>query len=144
MTAGKPYIILKLETKNPIELGNFVSEFTSVASQYDKFIKERYPHLAAEAEIFVKQIKRGSIIIELLPFLPLIFGVESLSSIEHINAVNEFVRDYGTKLGAYFQKDGKFEGASRSDLKDFLGSVAAIAVDPDGKATIQAAVFEDG
>ena len=104
----------------------------------------RYPHLAAEAEIFVKQIKRGSIIIELLPFLPLIFGVESLSSIEHINAVNEFVRDYGTKLGAYFQKDGKFEGASRSDLKDFLGSVAAIAVDPDGKATIQAAVFEDG
>src|SRR5258705_238718 len=44
MTAGKPYIILKLETKNPIELGNFVSEFTSVASQYDKFIKERYPH----------------------------------------------------------------------------------------------------
>jgi hypothetical protein len=51
MAAGKPYIILKLETKNPIELGNFVSEFTSVASQYDKFIKERYPHLAAEAEI---------------------------------------------------------------------------------------------
>jgi hypothetical protein len=144
MAAGKPYIIVKLQTKNPIELGNFVAEFTSIASQFDKFIKQHYPDLASEAEILVKQVKRGSIVIELLPFLPLIFGTETLSPIEHVNAVNEFVKNYGSKLSAYFKKDGKFDAASRSDLKDFLGSVTAIATDPDGKASIEAAVFEDG
>jgi len=47
-------------------------------------------------------------------------------------------------LRAYFGKDGKVETATNSDLKDFLGSVAAIANDPDGKASIEAAYFEDG
>jgi hypothetical protein len=36
---GHLRIILKIKTKNPIELGDFVSEFTSIASQYDKFIR---------------------------------------------------------------------------------------------------------
>lgn len=139
-------IILSIRTKNPIELGDFVSEFTSVASQYDKFIREKHPDLSPEARIFVKQIKRGSIIAELLPFAPLaMFGAsEVVSSLEQINAVNEFVRTYGSKLKAYFKKGGEVEDASRSDLKDFMGSLAAIANDPDGSASLEAAVFEDG
>ena len=139
-------IILNIRTVNPIELGDFVSEFTSVASQYEKFIREEHPDLAAEARIFVKQIKKGSIIAELLPFAPFaIFGAnEVVSNLEQINAVNEFVKTYGEKLKAYFKKGGELEGASSSDLKDFMGSLASIANDPNGSASLEAAVFEDG
>jgi hypothetical protein len=138
-------IILRIKTKNPIELGDFVSEFTSVASQYDKFIREHHPDLGPEAHIYVKQIKKGSIIAELLPFVPFaIFAPEIISTVEHINAVNEFVRDYGSKLKAYFKKGGEVKDATRSDLKDFIGSLAAIANDPDGSASLEAVVFEDG
>lgn len=146
MGRAAAHIILKIRTKNPIELGDFVSEFTSVASQYDKFIRENHPDLAPDAKIFVKQIKKGSIIAELLPFVPFaIFGAhEIVSNLEQINAVNEFVKNYGGKLKTYFRKGGEVEGASRSDLKDFMGSLASIANDPDGSASLEAAVFEDG
>lgn len=141
------YIVLRLSTKNPIEIGDFVSEFTSVASQYDKFMRQNYPDLAPEAQVFVKQVKAGSIVATLLPFLPLIVlgaGHEIAQTLEHINAVNEFVRHYGGKVKAYFKKDGSVTDASRSDLKDFLGTVSAVAKDPDGKAAIESAVYEDG
>ena len=32
------YIVLNVDTKQPIELGDFVGGFTSIASQYDKFV----------------------------------------------------------------------------------------------------------
>jgi hypothetical protein len=59
MGRAAAHIILRIRTKNPIELGDFVSEFTSVASQYDKFIRENHPDLGPEARIFVKQIRKG-------------------------------------------------------------------------------------
>jgi hypothetical protein len=34
--------------------------------------------------------------------------------------------------------------ATRSDLKDFMGAVSAIANDPNGRATLQAVAFEGG
>ncbi len=145
MGAAKVYIVLKLQTKNPIEVGDFVSEFTSLSSQYERFIKDNYPDLGTEARFFVKQVKRGSIVIEMLPFVPFIIlgAQEVVSHVEHINAVNDFVKHYGDKLKSFFKKDGRVEDASRSDLKDFMGSVAAIATDPDGKAAIEAVVYED-
>lgn len=146
MGRAAAHIILKIKTKNPIELGDFVSEFTSVASQYDKFIRESHPDPLPDARIFVKQVKKGSIIAELLPFAPFaILGAhEIVTNLEQINAVNEFVRNYGNKIKTYFKKGGEVEGASRSDLKDFMGSLASIANDPDGSASLEACVFEDG
>jgi|SRR5581483_722671 len=146
MGAKQAYIVLRLQTKNPIEIGDFVSEFTSVASQYDKFIRDQYPDFTSQAHIFVKQIKRGSIIVELLPFAPLLLmgAPDMVTTIEQINAINEFVHTYAQKLKTYFKKGGELAGASRSDLKDFMGSVAAIANDPDGKASLDAVVYEDG
>ena len=53
------------------------------------------------------------------------------------------MRAIGEKLGAYIH-GGKADNVTRSDLKDFLGTVAAIANDLDGKASIASIVFEDG
>lgn len=145
MGQAKAFLVLKLDTKNPIEIGSFVSEFTSVASQYGKFVKERHPDLASEAHIFVKQVKKGSIIVEMIPFLPTIFGSDGVvATIEQINAINEFVRAYGGKLRTYSKKDGKIDDATRSDLRDFLGTVQAVALDPDGKLSLESAVYQDG
>jgi hypothetical protein len=95
MGGAAAHIILKIQTKNPIELGDFVAEFTSIASQHDKFIRENHPDLGPEARIYVTQIKKGSIIAELLPFVPFgMFVPEIIQSIEQINAVTEFVRNY--------------------------------------------------
>jgi hypothetical protein len=49
----------------------------------------------------------------------------------------------GEKLRAYFRPGGKVDGATDSDLKDFMGSISAIAHDHNGKSSIEAAYFEN-
>jgi hypothetical protein len=138
-------IIVELSTKQPIEVGDFVAAFTSVESQYAKFVKQNYPDVTGEAKMFVREIKKGSIIAELLPFIPhLLLNMQSaINVMDQILIVDEFVRKYGGMLKAYFKKNGKVEDASKSDLKDLMGAVVAIANDPDGKAAIKAVTFED-
>jgi hypothetical protein len=144
--AKRAEIVITLSTKRPIEVGDFVAAFTSVANQYEKFIKERHPDLSGEAQIFVKQVKKGSIIAELIPFIQhaLLNMQSAISGMDQILIVDEFVKKYGGALKKYFRKGGKDESATKSDLKDFMGAVTAIANDPDGKASIKSVAFEDG
>jgi hypothetical protein len=143
--AAGAQIIVELDTKRPIEVGDFVAAFTSVESQYEKFVKQNYPDATGEAKMFVREIKKGSIIAELLPFVPyVLLGLSPIiTQMDQILIVDEFVRKYGRMLKAYFKKGGKVEDATKSDLKDLMGAVVAIANDPDGKAAIKAVTFED-
>src|SRR5947209_1319467 len=93
-----PHILLNIETKRPIELGDFVSAFSSIASQYEKFVRSEYPELAGDAKIYVREVRAGSIEADLIPW-----AVQGLSSvvnvIEQILIVEKFVRTYGDMLG---------------------------------------------
>jgi hypothetical protein len=55
------HIVLNIRTKNPIELTDFVSAFTSTSSQYEKFIRSHYPEMSSDANIFVREVRAGSI-----------------------------------------------------------------------------------
>jgi hypothetical protein len=146
MAVAPAQIVVKIKVERPIDLGDFVSAFTSVASQYDKFIREKHPELTPEARIFVSDVRRGSIVASLIPFLTqdLIAGVYSvIEPIEQIAVTHEFIRRYGAKLKAYF-RGGRDKDATKSDLKDLMGAVAPIANDPNGRATVEAVAFEDG
>jgi len=140
--AEPAHIVLNIQTKNPIELGDFVSAFTSIASQYEKFVRSNYPDMSGEANIFVREVRAGSIEADLIPW-----ALQGLSAvvnvIEQIQIVDKFVRTYGGRLSTYIGGSKEAE-ATRSDLKDFMGAVSAIANDPNGRATLQAVAFEDG
>jgi hypothetical protein len=124
MAGGQAHIIVTIDTKQPIEIGDFVSAFTSVASQYEKFIQQNRPDLRSEAEIFVKEVTQGSIIASLIPFVPILIDAASVThQIEQINIITEFVKLYGEKLGA-FLNGGEIKEASSSDLKEFMGTIA--------------------
>jgi hypothetical protein len=136
------HIVLNIETKNPIELNDFVSAFTSVANQYEKFVRANYSELSGHTDMFVREVRAGSIEVDLIPW-----AMQGLSAvvnvIEQIQIVDKFVRTYGASLSTYIG-GSKVPEATRSDLKDFMGAVSAIANDPNGRATLQAAAFEDG
>jgi len=135
------HIILNIKTKNPIELTDFVSAFTSVASQYGKFVRSHYPEMSQDANIFIREVRAGSIEADLIPW-----ALQGLSAvvnvIEQIEIVVKFVRTYGGNLSTYLGGSKEPE-ATRSDLRDFMGAVSAIANDPNGRATLQAVAFEE-
>lgn len=137
-----PHIILNIKTKQAIELSDFVSAFSSIASQYEKFVRLHYPELSGDANIFVREVRAGSIEADLIPWA--LKGLSAVVNvIEQVQIVEKFVRTYGGMLGKYL--DGEQEqDATRSDLKDLMGAVSAIANDPNGRSTVQAVAFEDG
>jgi hypothetical protein len=148
MAMARAHIIITLDTKEPIEIGNFVSAFTSISNQYSKFISENHPELSPEAKIFVREIEKGSIIADLIPFAP-ILGLDSIvPAMQQIDVVVEFIQMYGSKITHFFNSENgdipPSSPVSSPDLKDFLGTVSAIAADPDGRSVLEAAYFEDG
>jgi hypothetical protein len=142
MAESPAHIILNIDTTQPIELGNFVSAFTALASQYSKFMKQNHPDLSPDANIYVKEVRPGSIEADLIPWLMQQIPV-IISEMEQVLIVEQFVRTYGARLGAYLS-GRRDPAASDSDLKDFMGSIEAIANDPNGKGAIKAAYFEHG
>lgn len=136
MLEGKHYIELTLDLAEPAELFDLIGAFTAIANQFERYIREEHPQFVdADSRIFVKQIRAGSIIAELVPFIqPLIQNMDSAL------IVDGFVNRYGGMLSRVFRGE-KVPEAKKSDLDDFMRQTAAIANDPNGSAVIASAEF---
>ncbi len=132
------HITLKLCTREPIEVGDFVAAFASLSSQYERYMRANHPDLVAEAELFVSEVRKGSVIAELIPFWPAL-----IAHMDQALILENFIRLYGSRLSTYLK--GKTEpDISKSELKDFMGEIAAIARDPNASAELEAVQYKDG
>lgn len=137
MQEGTPFIELKICLQKPAELFALVSAFTAIGNQFNAYIVREHPNLAGEAHLFVKEIRKGSIIVELTPvILPL------LETMDRILLVDGFVTRLNGVLTQYLsgERDPK---ANKSDLNDFLGTVRVIASDENGNSTISSAIYHE-
>ncbi len=130
MQEGKPFVELRICLKDPAELVALVGSFAAVANQFDLYLRREHPNLKGAARLFVQDIRKGSIIIELLPVIqPLI------ANMDNALIVDGFVRRFGGKIKQYIE-GVRDETASKTDIKDLMGAVELIANDPDGKSAI--------
>lgn len=148
MAAGPAHIIVTVDTTEAIELGDFVAMFTALSSQYSNYIKSAHPELIPEAKIFIRELRAGSIIADLIPFAKM-FGLDSIVPyMQQIDIIADFVVKYGHMLAPFLAAKAipaeEAPPTAVSDLNDFFGTVAAIANDTNGHAKIEAATYEDG
>jgi hypothetical protein len=138
-----PHIVLKIETKQPIELSDFVGTFVGLGSQYERFHDEAHPDERGEARFYVREVRAGSIIATLIAVAeasPLLGA--TFAGIKHANDLYAFVDKFGGSLKRYFTRGGRDPDATKGDLADWLRTVQAVAHDPDG--SLQLAVYEHG
>ena len=135
-------LTLTLDNSQPIALTSFVKAFTSLADEYRDQVRKNADFENEDAEIFVKEVRQGSIIADLIPYaiqaLPII-----ASELDQIYLVVEFVNKWKERLISLTEGIVP-PGSSKSDLKRWMDGVEAIARDPKAKATLEAATFEDG
>lgn len=143
MGENTPHIMLRLSTKEPIELKAFVTAFTSLGHEYERFIRIEHPEMVDQSEIYIKQIREGSIEAELWNYA-VVAGGFAISQMDQLLILEQFVQPYGARLSSFFIQGGRLNGAAKNELADFMGQVTAIANDPQGSAEIAAAVYEDG
>ena len=134
MAAGKPHIVLTLDTKEPIELGAFVGAFTSLENEYGRFIKQTEPDLAGEADLFVRDIRSGSIIVDLIPWLSM--AAPFIDDMEKTIIIEKFVRAWKERFESLLSGKGKAP-ETRLELKDWADAVKAIATDTKGSGKIK-------
>lgn len=142
MEGTTPHIIMRLKTRDPIEIGDFVSAFTALGNEYERFIRDERPDLAPEASIYVREVREGSIEAELIPWA-IAGAVALISDMDKILVLEKFVTVYAARLKHFFHIGGRLEGATKGELVDFTGQVLAVANDPDGSADIEAVMYED-
>ena len=135
MEDGVPFIELRIALQEQPELFLLIRAFTAIGNQFDQFIKTHYPALQGDARLYVKEIRKGSTIVDLVPIiLPLI------ENMDRVLIVDDFVRRYGSLLTNYFTGNRVTE-ISRSDINDFMGQVGVIATDPNATSTISSALY---
>lgn len=137
MEHGLPLIELRICLQDAPELAKLTSALTAIDRQFAAFIERNYPQLRGAAHLKVKEIRKGSTIVELFPAMaPLIANIDTFM------LVDDFVRRYGGAIKSYSQGLA-FEAPAKSDVKDFLSAVQVVANDPDGTATISSASYHE-
>lgn len=147
MGGRSAHLTLRLDTSEPIELGDFVGAFTSLANEFERFLAEK-SGAKAEARMFVREVRHGSVIADIIaehgPYIVAIAG-QAVTQAETAMVLEDFIRRWGGRLTALFtNKIQAGELENPADLKDFLKTVRSITADPAASHTLEAATFEDG
>ncbi len=133
------HIEIFIDVEEPIDLTDFVTSFTSLSNSFHRYMKMEFPEFEGEARIFVKEMRAGSIIADLLPGM-----ISLIGHMDQVLIVDQFIHRYGERLAKYFTKGGRAEGATKTELKDFMGQVAAIANNRNGKGQVRSVTYKDG
>jgi hypothetical protein len=143
MEQGGQFIRLTLDVKEPVELGDFVSSFTALAAEYEAYMKEKHPDQARDATMYVKDVRHGSIIADLVTWAWHTGGNVGVV-MAGVVLLDDFVERLEKRIGAYLKKGGRAEGATKQELQHFSQQVAAIANNPDSKIKCAAIEVTNG
>ena len=74
----------------------------------------------------------------------MIFGAPAATGelLRQADVVTDFVLKFKEKLEPYFKPNGKNDSTTASDLKDFMGTIAAMVNDPDGTSSINLLILK--
>lgn len=136
MGEQKAHLTLIIDTKEPIELADFVGAFTSLGNELERFVKERSPTNKSDVNFFVREVRSGSVVADILAGL--IGVMDQTLILEH------FVKMWGERISILIKGDIEKAPETKGELKDFYNATKAIARDPNAVHRLEAAVFEDG
>ncbi len=139
------HLILKIDTDAPVELSEFVGAFVGLGNQFARFHDHEHPDEQGDTRFYVREVRAGSIIAELVPYLvasaPPALGF-GMAAVKNANDLHKFVETFGGKLSRYFRPGGRVEEAGKGELADYLRTVQAVAHDANGSLSL--AVYEKG
>lgn len=141
MADANAILTLRIDTDEPIELDSFVGAFTSLAEEYRREMDRQFPDIDSDARIFVREVRKGSYIAELIPYMAPIAPV--IAVMDQALIVENFVRVWGRRISLLASGTLGEWKPTKSELETFTDAVKAVANDQDGKSTLEAATYEN-
>jgi hypothetical protein len=121
-----------LDLEQPVEIRDFVSAFSGLGAQFERFIKVNHPDLDGEVKVYVKEVRKGSIEAQLIP---LAYNT-IISALDHALIATEFVKTVSARFDHFRAKGGRLPAASKTELTHIVDTIAAVANDTGGSARI--------
>lgn len=132
------YLTVTLDLKDPIELGDFARLFIGLEEQFDAHIRRQHPNLKGEARFYIREIREGSIVADIVPLIRDVFDV-----MDAVVVVTGFAGVIATIVKTY-AKGRRLPDATKKDLENVIDLCRCAAHDRDGRAKIETVEYEQG
>ena len=125
---------LSIEIKNirPVELADLTKSFSSFAEEFRRHIELREPEAsAAEVKLYVKEIRTGSIIADLVAVSP-----QLLQGVSYLNAVVTFSKNLKTAYDYLTGKSDETPDLDKTSYENLANIVEPVAKDRGSQLNI--------
>lgn len=141
MGEQQAFLTLKIDTHEPVEIGDFVGAFTSLANEFERFVKKEHPEVKVEPRMFVREVRYGCIEADMITGV----AVTLANGASHLMVLEDFVRRWGVRFGMLLSGHVPDDQLNTSqEMKDWLKVVRTITKDPVAGHRITATKFVDG
>lgn len=135
---------LKIDTSEPVELGDFVGAFTSIANEFERYVAQAFPGAKADPHIYIREVRSGCIEADMVTGLAMVAAQGVVANMDQIIILEDFVRRWGSRMTALITNSAnEDELKSAGELNDFLKAAQSISSDPLASHRLEAATFED-
>jgi hypothetical protein len=138
MDGANSYLSVKLDLGEPVEIADFAAFFAGIGSQFDRYLAEHHPQMKGEAKMFVKEVRKGSIIADLVPSIPDLVGY-----MDTVLIVGGFGSLFSKRVRSLIA--GQFiQTKSKPDIVEIGKTLRAISKDNTGDMTVESVELENG
>lgn len=130
------HIVVTIENRDPIDLLDFTASLTGLAREHESRIRADRPGVdVEETRLLIIEVRKGSIILEMVPALAPIVG-----TMEFTNTAVDFVKHLGSLMGPLKKPGGRVEDPTTAQLKNVTDAVQAIVRDSNGALRVEARI----
>lgn len=130
-------LILKIDNKQPIELMDLTRSLVALASQFDKHVSKNGDSKEnREAKLYVKEIRTGSVIVELIELAT----VGLIPFAENVNTILDFAVYLKKATGYFLDKSADKPELVPSDYKELSAIINPIARDNGSQLNLSTTV----
>lgn len=138
MGEADSYLTITLDLAEPVEIHDFAAFFAGMGAQFDDYLARNHPDLRGTARLYVREVRRGSIIADLVPMITDVIGV-----MDGILIVSGFAALFSRRVRSWIS--GTFvPGATKRDIVHMGEVIQAVAHDKDGVLRLDRVTYEKG
>lgn len=138
MKNPEAYISIELNLADPIEISDFAALFAGFGAEFDRHLQREHPDLVGSARMYVREVRKGSVIADLFASIPdMIDLMDAAIIVLTFGAIfNQRIRDL--IMGK------RVVGASKLELRDLTRALKAVAEDKDGTLAVKGFRYREG
>lgn len=129
-----PLIVVVIENSDPIDLLDFTASLTGLAREHEARVRSQRPGVDFdETRLLIVEVRKGSIVLEMLPALAPI-----IATMEYSNTAVDFVKHLARLVKPLRIPGGRLEDPTTAQLKNLNETVQSVVRDTDGRLKVEA------